>query len=417
MRDYQKELDALREQIAQRREDMRLLEQLCRQEKQCEQEVASRMTQWSKEERDVEKLEKFTLSAVWAALRGNKDEELDREKAEAYAARLRLQEAERQRDEIRYEIRMRQDRIKASETCEQRYETVLREKAEDVRKTNPILAEKLSELEQRELGLTSRRKELQEALAAGRQTLDHVRSVIVDLDDAEGWSTWDILGGGLIADAMKYSSMDEAQKKIEWVQSDLRRYEAELADVAQTAVFDLQPDGFLQFADFFWDNIFADFAVRDHIYQSQDRMQGLKHQVERIQTGLEQELDEAERGLTVQFSGQTITAERYLFVGDVPTTDEHGQARNCGIDSPLAFNLSPLTSHLSPSTSISYFSQRYFTTCGGRILVLGVMWLARRKAASVRSQRRNVSPLTPAARASSILVYDFISSRTRCYFF
>ena len=297
MRDYQKELDALREQIAQRREDMRLLEQLCRQEKQCEQEVASRMTQWSKEERDVEKLEKFTLSAVWAALRGNKDEELDREKAEAYAARLCLQEAERQRYEIRYEIRMRQDRIKASETCEQRYETVLREKAEDVRKTNPILAEKLSELEQRELGLTSRRKELQEALAAGRQTLDHVRSVIVDLDDAEGWSTWDILGGGLIADAMKYSSMDEAQKKIEWVQSDLRRYEAELADVAQTAVFDLQPDGFLQFADFFWDNIFADFAVRDHIYQSQDWMQGLKHQVERIQTGLEQELDEAERGL------------------------------------------------------------------------------------------------------------------------
>ena len=297
MRDYQKELDALREQIAQRREDMRLLEQLCRQEKQCEQEVASRMTQWSKEERDVEKLEKFTLSAVWAALRGNEDDELDREKAEAYAARLRLQETERQRDEIRYEIRMRQDRIKASETCEQRYETVLREKAEDVRKTNPILAEKLSELEQRELGLTSRRKELQEALAAGRQTLDHVRSVIVDLDDAEGWSTWDILGGGLIADAMKYSSMDEAQKKIEWVQSDLRRYEAELADVAQTAVFDLQPDGFLQFADFFWDNIFADFAVRDHIYQSQDWMQGLKHQVERIQTGLEQELDEAERGL------------------------------------------------------------------------------------------------------------------------
>ena len=58
--------------------------------------------------------------------------------------------------------------------------------------------------------------------------------------------------------------------------------------------------------------------------------------------------------------------------------------------SHLTFNLSPF-----PYTSISYFSQRYFTTCGGRILVLGVMWLARRKAASVRSQRRKVSPLTP----------------------
>jgi hypothetical protein len=87
------------------------------------------------------------------------------------------------------------------------------------------------------------------------------------------------------------------QKKMEQVQSDLRRYQAELADVAQTAAFDLQPDGFLQFADFFWDNIFSDLAVRDHIYQSQGQMQTLREQVQQIQTNLERELDETERGL------------------------------------------------------------------------------------------------------------------------
>lgn len=297
MRDYEKELNALRDQMAQRQEDLRVLEQLCRQEKACVQEVVARMTQWSKEERDVEKLEKLTLSSVLAALRGNKEDEIDREKREAYAARLRLQEAERQRDEIRYEIRLRQERIKASETCEQRYEALLREKAEIVRKTDPALAERLSALEQKELGMVSRKKELEEALSAGRQTLEHIQAALDDLDNAEGWSAWDIMGGGLIADAMKYSSMDDAQKKMEWVQSDLRRYQAELADVAQTAAFDLQPDGFLQFADFFWDGIFADLAVRDHIYQSQGQMQTLKEQVNRIQIGLEQELDETERGL------------------------------------------------------------------------------------------------------------------------
>ena len=145
--------------------------------------------------------------------------------------------------------------------------------------------------------MVSRKKELEEALSAGRQTLEHIQAALDDLDNAEGWSAWDIMGGGLIADAMKYSSMDDAQKKMEWVQSDLRRYQAELADVAQTAAFDLQPDGFLQFADFFWDGIFADLAVRDHIYQSQGQMQTLKEQVNRIQIGLEQELDETERGL------------------------------------------------------------------------------------------------------------------------
>ena len=297
MRDYEKELNALQDQMAQRREDQSVLSSLYLQEESCERMVAEFMTQWAKEERDVEKLEKLTLSSVLAALRGNKEEEIDREKREVYAARLRLQEAERQRDEIRYEIRLRQERIKASETCEQRYEALLREKAEIVRKTDPALAERLSALEQKELGMVSRKKELEEALSAGRQTLEHIQAALDDLDNAEGWSAWDIMGGGLIADAMKYSSMDDAQKKMEWVQSDLRRYQAELADVAQTAAFDLQPDGFLQFADFFWDGIFADLAVRDHIYQSQGQMQTLKEQVNRIQIGLEQELDETERGL------------------------------------------------------------------------------------------------------------------------
>ena len=298
MRDYQKELNELRERIAQRRDDIAVYESLCRQEEDCKREVDNRITQWAKEERDVEKLEKLTWSSVMASIRGNKEEDLDREKREAYAARLRLQEAERQLAEIRSEIRMRQDRLSMSADCEQKYQALLLEKAESIRKQDPVLSEKLTELEQRELGLTSRKKELKEALAAGEMALSHIYDAMKDLHSAGNWGTWDILGGGLIADAMKYSAMDEAQKKMELVQSDLRRYEAELADVAQTAAFDLQPEGFLQFADFFWDNIFADFAVRDKIYQSQDQMQELKVKVSRIQNGLEQELKETEQGLS-----------------------------------------------------------------------------------------------------------------------
>jgi len=297
MRDYQKELNELRERIAQRRDDLAVYESLCRQEEDCKREVDTRMTQWAKEERDVEKLEKLTWSSIMASLRGNKDEDLDREKREAYAARLRLQEAERQLAEIRSEIRIRQDRLSMSADCERKYQALLLEKAEEARKQNPVLAEKLTEIEARELGLTSRRKELREALTAGQQALVHIHAAMDDLHSAGNWGTWDILGGGLIADAMKYSAMDEAQKNMELVQSDLRRYKAELADVAHTAAFDLQPGGFLQFADFFWDNIFTDFAVRDKIYQSQDQMQELKIQVSRIQNGLEQELKETEQGL------------------------------------------------------------------------------------------------------------------------
>ena len=57
---------------------------------------------------------------------------------------------------------------------------------------------------------------------------------------------------------------------------------------------------------------------------------------------------------------------------------------------------------------MAYLSQRYLTTLGGRSLVVGRILLASRKARSVFNQRRKVSGLTPAARASSIFVRDFI---------
>lgn len=75
MRDYQKELKTLRERIAQRREDITVLENLRRQEEAFRREVEAKSRQLHKEEQDVERLEKLTLSSIFASLRGSKDED------------------------------------------------------------------------------------------------------------------------------------------------------------------------------------------------------------------------------------------------------------------------------------------------------------------------------------------------------
>lgn len=304
MRDYQKELGELRERIAQRREDMTVLKSLCQQEEACKCEVETRSAQLSKEERDVEKLETITLSSIFASLRGSKDEDIDREKAEAYAARLRLQEAERQLREVQQEILDRQRRIQENAACEQQYETLLREKEAELRKADPVLAEKLMELEQRELEMTARQKELREAVAAGKQVLFQLAGALGNLGDAEGWGTWDVFGGGLVSDVMKYSRLDAAQRQISHVQSALRRYQSELADVAQAAEFEIRPDGFTQAMDIWFDNIFSDWAVLDRIRQSKDQLVNMEERVHRIQAGLELDLDQAEAAL------ETLRTER-----------------------------------------------------------------------------------------------------------
>lgn len=198
MRDYQRELDALRERMAQRREDQAVLERLRRQEEDCRREVEARAARLGKEERDVEKLEKLTVSSILASLRGSKDEDMDRERAEAYAARLRLQEAERQLSEVRDEILDRQRRITENKNCEAEYEALLREKEAELRKTDPVLAEKLADLERWELELTARRKELREAEEAGKQVLFQLGLTEKRVQTAEmqkSAATIDVAGG------------------------------------------------------------------------------------------------------------------------------------------------------------------------------------------------------------------------------
>lgn len=289
----QHELEALRERIARRREHTAVLERLRRQEEVFRGEVEQRSGQLAKEQRDVEKLEKLTIASIFASLRGSKEEDLDRERSEAWAARLRLQEAERQLSEIQEEILDRQARIQADADCEKQYDLLLRGKEAELRKTDKVLAQRLVELEKRGMELTVKRKELEEAAAAGKQVQFSLRCAIEKLEDAEGWGTWDVLGGGLLTDMMKYERIDEAQSLMNRVRSALRRYQAELADVAQEAEFHIRPGQMLEFADYFFDNIFTDYAVLERIGQSKDQLHSIEAQVCQLQSDLEQELAEA----------------------------------------------------------------------------------------------------------------------------
>ena len=123
---------------------------------------------------------------------------------------------------------------------------------------------------------------LQEAASAGNSALSTANQVLSSLDSAEGWGTWDLFGGGLISDLAKHSHLDEAQGNIEHLQSQLRRFKTELADVKISADMQVNVDGFLRFADYFFDGLFADWAVLDKISQSKEQVHSTLRQIESV---------------------------------------------------------------------------------------------------------------------------------------
>lgn len=120
-------------------------------------------------------------------------------------------------------------------------------------------------------------------------------AVLSKLDDAEGWGTWDILGGGLLSDLAKHSSLDEAQGLVETLQVQLRRFKTELADVTVHADLHVSIEGFLRFADYFFDGLFADWAVLDKIEESQNEVKKTVTQIEKVLNKLSKMLDDAEK--------------------------------------------------------------------------------------------------------------------------
>lgn len=310
MESYEKELRDLRERMAQLHSDRSVLEALRGQEQACLEEMERRRARRDKEQADVDRLERLTLSSIFHTLAGSKEDKLSQEQAEAYAAALKFQAAQRQLEEVRREIEFRRQRLQENEGAPEEYDRLLHRKAEELKESDPAAAERLGKIEERIAALMARRRELQEAVDAGEAVRDRLRAVEDSLSSAEGWSTWDLLGGGLLADAAKYSHLDEAEKRSDELQSDLRRYQAELSDVTISADFHIRVDGFLSMADVWWDNIFTDWAVRDHIGQAIGRVRETQAQVDALQEALRADLSAAERELEEQQARWRAAAEQ-----------------------------------------------------------------------------------------------------------
>ena len=234
------------------------------------------------EQADVDRLESRSLSAFFYNVIGKMDEKLTQEQQEAYAARVKYDAAVKELAGIEADLHRFQAELDTLQGCESRYTTVLHEKIQAVKAAGGSTAEQILRLEARAGYLDSQKQELQEASAAGQDALATVDQITESLNRAEGWGTWDLLGGGLIADLAKHSHLDDAQAAVEHLQSQLRRFKTELADVTIDADFQVSINGFLRVADYLFDGIFADWAVLDHIHQSQEQMQYTREQICRV---------------------------------------------------------------------------------------------------------------------------------------
>lgn len=293
MENYNERLEQLREKMARRRRLNAEVSTLEERRASLAQRVQQLKEETYKEQLDVDQLENFSAAKLFYQIVGKLDERLEKEQAELYAAALRYDSARQELQSVESELDSRRRELSLLEGCEREYERLLAEKARVLREDpNSPSARRLLALEERQAQLSAREKELNEAIRAGYDALSDIGTIEESLSSAEGWGTWDVFGGGLISDMAKYSHLDEAQRQINTLQRSLSRFRTELADVDIRMDIQIEVDSFLRFADYFFDNIFTDWAVLDRIRNTQSQVQQAGGSVRTLVSRLERSLEQ-----------------------------------------------------------------------------------------------------------------------------
>jgi len=233
-----------------------------------------------REQADVDKLEGRSLAAFFYNVVGKMDEKLTKEREEAYAAAVKWDAAQKELNAVEAALEERRQAAARLKDCEGRYEELKARKREALRAAGGPESDGIIRLEERIACLENQGREIREAVSAGREALGLADAVISGLDSADGWNTWDMFGGGgIVVHMAKHSILDEAQEAVEQLQLALGRFKTELADVNIQADMQVNIDGFLRFADWFFDGLFADLAVRERISSSTEQVEAVRSKV------------------------------------------------------------------------------------------------------------------------------------------
>lgn len=291
-------LQALAQQVERQRKLRTMEQSLSQQLRQLEEKAWNLKYDWTKEENDVEKLNKTSLTGLFYELLGKKEEKLEQEKREALAAAAKYQAAQAELDGVRRELETVREELGTLFGCESRYEQAKQERAQRLKTEDTAVGQRIVALEAELAGLNAQRQELKEAMDAGMRALSTARGVQKELDSAENWGTWDMIGGGGLISAMaKHDHLDGAQEMVNHLQQQLRHFKTELADVELHLNLQVQIDGFLRFADWFFDGLIVDWTVQSKIRSAQDQVYRVVCEIQRLLDrlgGMEAELDRRE---------------------------------------------------------------------------------------------------------------------------
>jgi hypothetical protein len=263
-------------------------------------EVSAARARLADEAADVARLESWSLTRVWAGVRGDREEKLVVERGEQQAAEYAVAVAEAREKATRDELRVVEDAVASLGDVAGRRAQALADLEGWFRTAGGSVATELTGLAD---AVGRRRAELVE-IAQAREAADAAGSALAaaahELSGADGWSTYDtFFGGDMLSSMVKHDKLDRAAEQIRHADRALAHLTVELGDLGERGIGEVGVSGTSRTFDIWFDNIFTDLSVAQHIRESSDRVDRALAAVRQVAAGLDERRGFAEQDLRV----------------------------------------------------------------------------------------------------------------------
>lgn len=205
---------------------------------------------------------------------GRLDERRDLESSQALAAATRLATAQSALDELERSLAEARTKVPATVDVGAALESLRNAWA----RVDPDGYAGVIELEQQSAAAAALLKEYDEAIEAVHRCQEAAAVAEQRLSSARAWGTYDLLGGGLLASAVKRQRVSDALSAIESTTSGIAAVRRELADIPTSVAVPagLEMGSGAWAFDVWFDNIFSDLNMQARIREAADKVVALR---------------------------------------------------------------------------------------------------------------------------------------------
>jgi hypothetical protein len=280
---------AARERVRRLTHVTQLRAALTKQVQAVERELLELDRRYTAEQRDVDKLEGRTLAAAIARLRGQREERLAQERAEADVARLRVDGHRGRLRQLNAEAGQLDRELAELADAPAGYERAMAETEAELVAAGDPRGQELARITVRLADAEADLREHDEAYQAGRRALAAVEAVLGHLGGSRRWSGVDMFTGGF-ADMFEHQKLEQANQAAWKAQNLLDAFAREMADLGLEVAPKLPPIDTRWFVDVVFDNIITDAIKHDRIARTQEQVGALAGWLHATVGGLAREM-------------------------------------------------------------------------------------------------------------------------------